>query len=53
MESCAHALVHASVFSLQDIPSLRVVSYIGCGISIVCLIVTIGAILLFRYILRM
>ena len=36
------------MFSSQDIPSLHVVSYIGCGISIVCLTVTIGAILLFR-----
>ncbi|XP_065915845.1 adhesion G protein-coupled receptor L4-like isoform X2 [Dysidea avara] len=38
----------SSADAAKDSPELHIVSYVGCGVSIICLLLTIGAILLFR-----
>ena len=38
--------------TVQDEEALSYISYIGCGISIVCLLLTMTALVVFRYIIN-
>ncbi|XP_065910329.1 adhesion G protein-coupled receptor L3-like isoform X3 [Dysidea avara] len=42
------SILVSSVDAAEDSPELRTISYVGCGVSIVCLLLTIGAIILLR-----
>ena len=42
--------INKDVVSKSQAASLSIVSYIGCAISITCLVATISAILIFRYV---
>ena len=39
-----------SIFTQSDSEALSIVSYIGCGISIACLLITIAALIALRYV---
>ena len=38
--------------TIQDEEALSYISYIGCGISIVCLLLTMTALVVFRYVMK-